>query len=179
MPNWLDRLLGRVPRGEAGAPEERVLLLEREVQRLRLELAEERERTARLQGALEQQRGDVDGLVRERVGAQMERMLTDAAAPVAQLLTQAYLVEVEERPVAARDVLAVARRLVRSLEDVGLTVEGRIGERVAFDPARQEPLSAAALPERGQMVAVRFVGVAYRGKVLRKAGVEAVPDDLG
>jgi molecular chaperone GrpE (heat shock protein) len=71
-------------------------------------------------------------------------------------------------------VLTVARRLVRALEDNGLTVEGSVGERVPFDPDHHEPLSADVSLQAGQMVVVRFVGVAYRGKLLRKAGVEQV-----
>ncbi|HET92342.1 MAG TPA: hypothetical protein ENN99_16625 [Chloroflexi bacterium] len=178
MVKWLERLLGRVPEGEAGAPGERALDLEREVQHLRIELAEERERAARLRQVLERQRGDAEMHVSGRVEAQVEHLLTAAAAPVAQLLTQTHLVE-EGQPVAARDVLTVARRLVRVLEDIGLTVEGEIGERAPFDPDRQEPLSAAVLPQRGQPVVVRFVGVVYRGQVLRKAGVEPALGEPG
>ena len=66
---------------------------------------------------------------------------------------------------------AVARRLVRLLEDEGLTPEGRIGEAVAFDPDRHEPLGGDFAPRPGQPAVVRLVGVSWRGRVLCKAGV--------
>lgn len=150
----------------------RVLELEREAQNLRLELKERERVVANLKGELERQRSGASDRVAEAVQAQVEQLLADAAAPVAQLLTQAHLLEVEGKPVQAKDVLAVAKRLVRTLEDNGLTPEGSVGETVPFDPNRHEPLSADASLKPGQPVTLRFVGVAYQGKLLRKAGVE-------
>jgi len=149
-----------------------VLALEQEAQRLRLDLAEREQTSARLRQELARQRGGADARVTEAVQAQIERLLSDLSTPVAQLLTQAHLLEEEGKPVHAKDVLTVAKRLVRTLEDNGLTLEGRVGERVPFDPDHHEPLSADVSLEVGQTVTVRFVGVAYQGKVLRKAGVE-------
>lgn len=166
MWEWLDRLLGKKP------ADERVLALEQESQRLRLELAEQEKTVARLKQELERQRGGTSVRVAEAVQTQVEQLLADVATPVAQLLTQAHLLEVEGKPVQAKDVLAVAKRLVRTLEDNGLTLEGSVGESVPFDPDRHELLSADVSLKAGQMVTVRFVGVAYRGKLLRKAGVE-------
>ena len=109
---------------------------------------------------------------------QVERLLADTATPVSQLLTQAHLLEEEGKPVQATDVLAVAKRLVRVLEDHGLTMEGKVGEIVLFNPDRHEPLGAATevAIAVGQPVTVRFVGTAYRGKLLCRAGVENVGD---
>ncbi len=152
--------------------DEQVADLEREAQRLRLNLAEQEKLAAQLKQELERQRSGSGAHVLEAVQAQVEPLLSDVATPVAQLLTQAHLLEVEDKPVQAKDVLTVAKRLVRALEDNGLTLEGNVGERVPFDPDRHEPLSADVSPKAGQMVTVRFVGVAYRGKLLRKAGVE-------
>jgi molecular chaperone GrpE (heat shock protein) len=120
---------------------------------------------------LERQRGGESARVAEAVQEQVERLLSDAAAPVTQLLTQAHLLEVEGKPVQAKDVLAVAKRLVRALEDNGLTLEGSVGETVPFDPNRHEPLSGDAALMPGEAVVVRFVGVSYQGRVIRKAGV--------
>jgi molecular chaperone GrpE (heat shock protein) len=166
MPKWLDTLLARL------SPDEQLLALEREAQNLRLELEERDQLLANLHIELERQRSGASARVTESVQAQIEQLLTEAAAPVAQLLTQAHLLEVEGRPVQARDILAVAKRLVRAFEDHGLTLEGSVGQTVPFDPDRHEPLSGGAYPDPGQPVVVRFVGVAYRGKLLRKAGVE-------
>ncbi|MCP4538603.1 MAG: hypothetical protein GY832_15830 [Chloroflexi bacterium] len=152
--------------------DEQVADLEREAQRLRLDLAGQEKMVAQLKVELERQRSGSSAHVSEAIQAQVEQMLSDVATPVAQLLTQAHLLEVEGRPVQAKDVLAVAKRLVRTLEDNGLTLEGRVGESVPFDPDHHEPLSTDVSLRAGRMVTVRFVGVAYRGKLLRKAGVE-------
>ncbi len=168
MFEWLRRWFR--PDAESGA-----LALRAEAQSLRLEL-EERERViAALRADLERLRRREEERASTAVRAERERLLTEAAAPVAQLLTQAHLLEVEGKPVQARDVLTVARRLIRFLEDEGLAVEGRVGEAVAFDPARHEPLGADFTPAPGQPAVVRLVGVAWRGKVLRKAGVGPGP----
>jgi molecular chaperone GrpE (heat shock protein) len=155
-----------------------VVDLEREVQRLRLDLAEQEQLAAKMKEELERQRSSSSAHVSEAVYAQVEQLLSDVATPVAQLLTQAHLLEVEGKPVQAKDVLAVAKRLVRTLEDNGLTLEGRVGESVPFDPDHHEPLSADVSLKAGQMVTVRFVGVAYQGKLLRKAGVEQLDNKV-
>ena len=152
--------------------DERVVALEQQVQSLRLDVAEQEQLTARLRKELERQRNGAATHVTEAVQAQVEQLLADAATPVAQLLTQAHLLEAEGRPVQAKDVVAVAKRLVRTLEDHGLAYEGNVGKTIPFDPDRHELLSADASPRPGQTVVVRFVGVGYRGKLLRKAGVE-------
>ncbi|MCI0464139.1 MAG: hypothetical protein L0Z62_44970 [Gemmataceae bacterium] len=140
-----------------------------EVQTLRLELQERERLLAALKADLERLRRREEERIEQGVQAHRERFLTDSAGPVAQLLTQAHLLEVEGKPVQARDVLAVARRLVRLLEDEGLTPEGQVGSTVPFDPDRHEP--AGGELTAGQPVVVRFVGLTYRGKLLRKAGV--------
>jgi molecular chaperone GrpE (heat shock protein) len=155
----------------ASAADDALLRAEREAQALRLELQECNRFIAEL-------KADYKRLIREAseaVSAGMQSftlgLLANAAAPVAQLLTQAHLLEVEGKPLQARDVLAVARRLVRLLEDLGLTPAGRIGETVAFDPDRHEPLGGDFAPRPGQPVVVRLVGISCQGRVLCKAGV--------
>lgn len=150
---------------------ERVLTLEREIQSLRLELEEGSQVTANLKRELERQRGTEGTRLTEAVRAQVERLLTDLASPVAQLLTQAHLLDVDGKPIQAKDVLTVAKRLVRTLEDSGFTVEGCMGEAIPFDPNRHEPLSANVSLVPGEKVVVKFVGASYHGKVIKKAGV--------
>ena len=164
MWTWLDKLLGRTTNDE-------VLELKRQVQSLRLDLEEATQLTERLKEDLARQRSGADAEVTDAVDAQIEQLVSDAAAPVSQLLTQAYLVE-EGQSVRAQDVLTVARRLVRSLERMGLRPEGRVGERVSFDPDRHEPLSATTSLAPSQPVVIRFVGMAYQGRILHKASVE-------
>ena len=128
-----------------------------------------------LKGDLEHQRDTTSSNVTEIVQTKLEHVFADAAAPVTQLLTQAHLLE-EGKPVQAKDVLSIAKRLVHTLKDNGLSIEGNIGEQVPFDPNRHEPLSTNDSLHPGQTVIIRFVGVAYQAKLLRKAGVQKVEE---
>jgi molecular chaperone GrpE (heat shock protein) len=166
---WLQRWLRR----DAGDPHARLLALERSAQELRLTLRERDGQVAQLKADLERQRQAESARLAEGVAAERERLFAEAAGPVAQLLTQAHLLEAEGKPVQARDVLAVARRLVRALQDQGLELVAAAGEEVPFDPNRHAALGGPG-PAPGQRVRVRFAGVAAGAKVLRKAGVEVV-----
>ena len=150
---------------------ENLLTLEREIQNLRLKLTERDQLIDKLKQQLEQQRTSENNNINSAVQNQIEQLLTDTAAPVTQLLTQKHLLE-QGKPVQAKDVLLIARRLIRSLEDNGLTVVSQVGETVSFDSNLHEPLSASSEISAGAEVVVRFAGVSYQGKVIRKAGVE-------
>ena len=153
-------------------PDEQITLdLEREIQNLRLELTERDQSINKLKQQLEQQRTSENSNIDSAVQNQIEQLLTDTAAPVTQLLTQAHLLD-EGKPVQAKDVLLVAKRLIRTLEDNGLTIVGQVGETVSFDSNLHEPLSAHSEISSDLEVVVRFVGISYQGKVIRKAGVE-------
>ena len=166
MWKWIRSLFGAKP------VDEQVADLEREAQSLRLDLAEQERLVAQLREELERQRSGSSAHVSEVVQAQVEQLLSDVATPVAQTFTQAHLLEVEGRPVQAKDVLAVAKRLVRALEDNGLSLVGSVGEMVPFDPNHHDLLSRDVSLKPGDWVILRFVGVAYQDKLLRKAGVE-------
>jgi molecular chaperone GrpE (heat shock protein) len=98
-------------------------------------------------------------------------MFGDSAPPVSQLLTQIHLLKVENKPVRAEDLAAVATRLVRVLEDYGLKTVGEIGQTVEFDPNRHDSISGESMPATGEAVQIRMVGITYQNKLLRKAGV--------
>ena len=151
--------------------DEKLLTLEREIQNLRLELTERDRLIDKLKQQLEQQRTSENNNIDSAVKNQIEQLLTDTAAPVTQLLTQAHLLE-QGKPVQAKDVLIVAKRLIRTLEDNGLTILSQVSETVSFDSNLHEPLSAITSITPGAEVVVRFAGVSYQGKVIRKAGVE-------
>jgi molecular chaperone GrpE (heat shock protein) len=144
-----------------------------ESQTLRLELVERDRQIAQLKSDIERQRREAESRQQTGLQAELTQLLTDLAAPLTQLRTQAHLLEAEGRPVAARDVLTVARRLTRSLEDYGLQLEDTVGAQTAFDPNLHEALSGASALQPGQAVIVRFSRVSLNGRVLRKAGVEA------
>jgi molecular chaperone GrpE (heat shock protein) len=161
-------------RQAAATSDEKLLALERDVQSLRLDL-EERERViATLRSDLERLRRDELARLEEVRQGAIEQVLSEAAAAAAQLVTQAHLLEVDGKPVSARDILTVARRLVRVLENHGLKLEGGIGERVPFDPQRHEPIGGQEFPAPGEPVILRMVCVSYRGKILYKGAVEKV-----
>jgi molecular chaperone GrpE (heat shock protein) len=172
MAGWLSRFLGRSDSGSADA--ERLLALERTVQDLRLQLEERTRQLATLQEERERQRTTDEARVADALRTTRERIFTAAAAPVTQLLTQAHLLEVKGKPVQPRDLLAVARRLVRVLEDEGLTIEGRMGDRVTFDPTRHTA-DGDMLPGKGQTVVVCFPGVSYQGRILQRPTVYLHP----
>jgi molecular chaperone GrpE (heat shock protein) len=107
----------------------------------------------------------------QAVRSQMERFLAASATRITQLNTQAHLMDVDGKPVAARDVMANARGLLRILEDEGMTFLGPPGERLPFDPSLHEPLQAGVEIRPGEFVEIRLSGVAFQGRLLRKAGV--------
>src|SRR4051794_21649267 len=105
------------PDSPPGDQSEQVLALQRQVQELRLTVQDRDAQIARLQADLEKQRKDEQNARAADLRAAREKLGTEVAGPVAQLLTQAHLLEQENKPVQARDVLAVARRLVGLLQE--------------------------------------------------------------
>ena len=163
MWRWFKRLLK--PRRR----DEDLLTLERETQSLRLDLEEKERLAANLKGEIERLREGEDDRIIQAVGAKMEALITDAATPVVQLLTQAHLLETG-KPIQAKDVLSVAMRLVRLLEDMGLEIGSKVGEMVDYDPTLHEPLGSETITPV-ESVVVKFVGIRYKGEVVRKATV--------
>jgi len=152
--------------------EEELLALRQQLQSARLELETAQRALSALTVEIEMLRARQGEQVRESAGTQLEAVLKDAAGPSAQLITQAYLLEHQGKPVQARDILNVARRLLRALEKHGLTIEGQPGASVSYDPDRHTPLSADSRLHPGQSVTVRIPGASLNGKVLARAAVE-------
>lgn len=153
---------------------ERVLTLERELPGLRLTLAERDHSLERLRSDLARERDNARDHGDEVARADVRRLLEATATPVVQLVTLSHLRAGGATEVAAKDVLDVAMRLVRALRQEGLALLGAVGETEPFDPARHDPLSTSTPLRPGQPVAVRFVGLSHQGRILRRAGVEAV-----
>ena len=170
MFSWLKKWLGLSQTSQPQS-DEKFLYLEREIQNLRLELTERDQLIDKLKQQLEQQRNSENNNISSAVQNQIEQLLTDTAPPVSQILTQAHLLE-QGKPLQAKDVLLVAKRLIRTLEDNGLTIFSHVGETVSFDSNLHEPLSSSTSMTPGTEVVVRFAGVSYQGKVIRKTGVQ-------
>ncbi len=149
-----------------------LLALQKENQSLRRELEAQESSITNLKQEIERLRLRQEQIIAETVAARMSGLFSDLAGPASQILTQADLIEKQGQPVQARDVLSVARRMVRALERCGLAFAGQVGDQVVFDPNHHTPISGAALPQPGAPVTVRFVGVMYQGKTIYKAIVE-------
>jgi hypothetical protein len=139
---------------------------------LSLDLEERETRVANLREELARARATAASQAEAQAFDRFTRVFGDLAAPATQLHLQCHLLEVRQRPVQARDVLVNVHRLLAKLEDAGLRFDGELGAEVAFDPDLHQPLSGDGLPARGATVVVRIAGVAWQGRVLRRAGVE-------
>ncbi len=149
-----------------------LLALKKENQALRMELEARDGSIANLKQEIERLRLRQEQVIGETVAARLSGLFGDLAGPASQILTQADLIENQGKPVQARDVVSVARRMVRALERYGLAFAGQVGGQVAFDPNHHTPISGSA-PLNGVPVMVRFVEVTYQGKTIYKAVVEA------
>lgn len=168
MWNWIKSLFTQdVVEGEAEK-------LKREIQGLRLEMEERDQLIGKLKDRLEYQRKGSEMQVSESVQVKIERLLENIATPVTQLMTQAHLIDMDKQSVGAKDVIILVKRMVRVLEDHGMKVEGKVGDIVPFDPDQHEPLSAEVSPKLGEQVVVRIMGVSFKGRLLRKVGIEKV-----
>ena len=145
-----------------------------ELQQVRLELSERERLIKTLKGDLERTRNTERERIAEVLQAQMQKLMTNCAAPIAQIATQTHLLEVEKKPVQSKDVLTVAKRIMKVLEDEGLTLLGEVNGIVPFDENYHQPLTSQIQLQNGDRVVVRLAGVSFAGRVLRKASVEKV-----
>lgn len=167
MGHWLRKLLG------LGAVRDEACLvyLRREMQVMRLDLLERQEQIRRLGAELERLRAGEAARTQAATGSLLESLFLDLASPAAQLLAQAHILE-RGGELRAGDVALVGRQFVTALEDHGLIVLGRPGEETLFDESCHQPLRDTMITP-GTRVTVRFPGFGFRGRVLRKALVQA------
>ena len=173
MWNWFKRLIQPEPLPlPVNSPDDRIVSLEADARQLRLELDEQVQLVATLTRTLEQQRAQGDRRVSDATQDAVHDLVRQLAGPVSQFATQMYLLETEGKPILAKDVLTVARRLIRALEDYGVTLEGAVGESRVFDPDRHEPLGEDNPLSPGETGVIRFAGVCHQGRIIRKASME-------
>ena len=146
------------------------------IQSLQMELAERDKIIAALQADLTRLQLQQNELQNAAVSQALEQYIQDIAPTAVQIYTQVYLLESQTRPVAAESVALAAVRLLRGLEPLGFQVIGEIGASVRFDPNLHMALSPDSEPGSGEAAVIRLVGIAFRGQVLRKAGVERRKD---
>jgi hypothetical protein len=144
-----------------------LLRLESELQRARLETGRLAELAGRLESELARVRAGAGDDARSHADDEVRRLVASIGTPLVQLVTQHHLHRTGTAQVPAGDVLDVAMRLVGTLREAGV------------DTVRHDPLSTAAAPVAGQPVLVRMAGLTYRGRVVRKAGIDTVAADAG
>jgi molecular chaperone GrpE (heat shock protein) len=175
MKKWLSELFQSKPEpsNQPALPAAKILPIDQnELQTLRLDLEESHQQIDMLLQEVERLRLRQDELVTSQVSTRLESLFTDLSAPASQIITQASLLENKSRPVQARDILTVAKQMVRMLERNGMTFKGKPGDLLPFDPAVHAPVQAGQSIHPGQSVIVRFSGVSYQGKMIYKAIVE-------
>jgi molecular chaperone GrpE (heat shock protein) len=165
---------GRIQQDPPTGTKSRLLELEREIQRLRLELEEKDRILNSTRHDLAVQIKGADKQTETNVRDQMERLFSDVGGPIVQLIAQDYLTNVEGKAVSTKDVLAVTNRFIKNLKNYGLDLIGSMGETLCFDPALHEPLSLDDQISKGEEVTVRILGLLFDGKVLRRAAVTRV-----
>jgi molecular chaperone GrpE (heat shock protein) len=101
----------------------------------------------------------------------MEDLFTALAAPASQLRVQAFLMN-GGKELTGQSVMALAGQFVTLVERAGLEPVGSIGDRVEYDPALHQPLSAQASILDRESVIIKFVGYTYRGRVIRRCLVQ-------
>lgn len=142
-----------------------------EAQGLRLELEAARKQLEQTQRELEALRFTSQRYSQDQAEDRLEQLFSELATPVAQLAVQRFLNEkgVELKP---RDLLVVSSRMYEALRAAGLGLEGEPGQEVVYSPDHHQPLSLDAQLAVGQTVRIRFPGVSFRGRWLKKALVE-------
>ena len=169
MLSWLQQLFQSSP---PPANEEPSLALTTELQKLSLELKKRDQTITTLKQELDRQRQGEQTRLNQTLQSETKQLFNDIASPISQLLTQAHLLETEGKPVSPQDILTVAKRLIRNLEQKGLTIHGTLGETVPFDANYHQPLNSQQEISIGTPVTIKIVGIAYQQQILKKALVE-------
>jgi molecular chaperone GrpE (heat shock protein) len=147
------------------------LQAESEAAALRLDLNEAKKQIEALARELAVERSARADAVDAAAAARLEPVLADLSTVMAQLAVQSHLID-EGKPVGAKDVMALAQKLVRTLEKLGLVSFGAPGEETTFDPALHQVLGGGS-PSIDAIVVIRMPGYRLGKKTLQKAMVEA------
>ena len=149
-----------------------LLELQNQLKTQQLELQEQQKQVILLRQELDRLRQNQKGLLKESSDILLEGLYSQLAPAIVQLITQDYLVMDQNKTIDAKEILKVDERLISSLVQNGLEVYEQPGQQVSFDPNSHSALSTANAPQPGQAVIIRFVGLSFHGKIIRKAGVE-------
>ncbi len=170
MPSIFQRIFSR-PQSSFSADEH--LALQTRIRELEMEVQSLEQTIDRLHADNQRIQADGQDRAAAELNAHLEEFMQQAASPVSQLLTQAWLVDAQNKPLQAADVLTVSRRLVRVLENAGMQILHAAGESASYNANHHAPMNASVAMRDGQAVRIRFPGIAWQGRILLKAAVEA------
>ncbi len=123
--------------------DDRLLALQAENQQLKLALEQAQAQTRRLQDNLARQKESAAAGQAAAVRAGTAALLTELARPAAQFLTQIYLAE-QGKTLHPQDALAVARRMLRVLQNAGVEIREAVNTQTEYNPDCHQALSADA-----------------------------------
>ncbi len=149
----------------------RIRELDIELQSARLEFEEERKLHSRIAQDFANYRTKSETATNEELDRQLEKVFLDISGSVAQLITQDYLLNKNGKPVQAKDVVNVSSGIVKTLLRHGMETVGKVGEETQFDLNSHEPISIDEAITDNENVTIRMVGIAFKGKILRRASV--------
>lgn len=154
----------------------RIRELDIELQSARLEFEEERKVHSRIMQDFANYKSKSETATNEQIDRQLEKMFLDISGSVSQLMAQDYLLNKNGKPVQTKDVLNVSTSIVKTLSRHGMETVGKVGEETQFDLNSHEPISVDEAISANERVTIRMVGIAFKGKILRRASVsKSVP----
>jgi molecular chaperone GrpE (heat shock protein) len=175
MIKFFDAFFKRQP--TQAADQTPLLVLESQLQGLKLELEEKKESLSKLNATLERLRLQGDASSQEKADARVEALLGQIAGPISQLITQADLVENQGKTIPAQDVILLVKKLIKGFQEQGLALSGNLGQIVPYNPDLHTPLSGNLTLQAGQPVKIRFVGIQHKQKTIKKALVDPAPEE--
>lgn len=153
-----------------------VLRLESSLQAVSMDLAEKVKEIELLKLELQRKDSKSSVTVNSLVSSELESLFSELAPTVSQIVTMDYLLNVESKPLQAKDSIKVAMRLVHSLQEKGLELKGEIGQQVGFDSNLHEMVSLGdSATQEGDSVTVRMPAVLFKGSLLKKIAVVGKP----
>lgn len=147
---------------------ERLLDLERELQLVKLELDEHRQLLKVARQDLELHARQSEEAVAREVRGRIEKLFQEIAGSATQLVTQDHMLSVQNKPLKATDIQAVANRLIQTLQNHGLVIQGKIGDTAVFDKNLHQPLSSDEDIKDGEEVIVRMSGISNHAPTSRQ-----------
>ncbi|WP_342596717.1 nucleotide exchange factor GrpE [Cyanobacterium aponinum UTEX 3222] len=176
MINWLKQLFSPSNSQTISNDEssDRTLILETQLQQLKLELKEKENTINNLQAELKLQQQRESEQLESKITSEKQKLFNEIASSLSQLITQQYLLEVEAKPVKPEDIFLVIKRLTKVFEKEGLNFINTVGEVTDFDPNYHQSLNSNVDVNIGDKVIIKIVGISYQNQVIKSAIIQKV-----